>query len=389
MIVDGDVIATHSYWTDDRSRIVTEATVQTVDGPVVVSQLGGRVDGVGMITMPGPVILEPGMHVVAAAHQDRDLSQHAHVVLDSAKVLAYPPGYVRTGSTPTGRLLYWESGCVFVTIDAAGTAAITGDEEFPVIDASIATWNNAGTPSCSYLKIVSDGRRALEVGNDYVNLIKFRDTTWGRPAAGNDPPYMYAPSAAGVTTAFYVYDGSARDGAIMDADIEINGVNFAISVNGVTRGTQPCHAELQNNLTHELGHLFGFEHTCLAAGDPPRMDNLGNPVPACGVTIDPRIVEATMYNFQDCGETTKETLSDDDIRAVCDTYPIARDPRTCDHIGSGGPILADDVVGGDSPGAAGGGGCCDASAGARPDASMVLAGTTIALLMRRRRSART
>ncbi len=91
MIVDGDVIAAYSHWTDDRSRIVTEATVQTLDGPVVVSQLGGSVDGIGMFTMPGPAILEPGMHVAVAAHKDMDLSQHEHVVLDSAKVLAYPP----------------------------------------------------------------------------------------------------------------------------------------------------------------------------------------------------------------------------------------------------------------------------------------------------------
>jgi hypothetical protein len=101
MIVDGDVVAAHSYWTDDRSRIVTEATVATVDGPVVVSQLGGSVDGLGMLTMPGPAILEPGMHVAIAAHQDMDLSQHAHVVLDSAKVLAYPPA---TSATERRRL---------------------------------------------------------------------------------------------------------------------------------------------------------------------------------------------------------------------------------------------------------------------------------------------
>lgn len=38
MVVEGDVVAVHGYWTEDRSRIVTEATVQTPDGPVVVSQ---------------------------------------------------------------------------------------------------------------------------------------------------------------------------------------------------------------------------------------------------------------------------------------------------------------------------------------------------------------
>jgi hypothetical protein len=388
MVVEGEVIAAHSHWTDDRSRIVTDLTVQTDDGTVVVSQLGGSVDGIGMVTMPGPVILAPGMRVAVAAHRDVDLSHRAHIVLDSAKVLAVPPDYVRRGPTRAGRSLYWESGCVFVTVDAAGTAAISGDDELPVIDASIATWNDAGGPSCSYLKIMSDARATLEVGRDNVNLIKFRDTTWGRPAVGNDPPRAYPASAAGLTTLSYVDDGSSHDGAITDADIEINGVNFAISVNGLSTSTQPCRVELQNNLTHELGHLHGLEHTCLAAADPPRLDNLGNPVPTCDTTTDSKILDATMYNFQNCGETIKESLSQDDIQAKCEIYPFARAPGTCDRVVADGPMPTDDVFGLDTAGPSEGRGCCDASSGTRPGASLILAGLTIALLKRRRSTAR-
>jgi MYXO-CTERM domain-containing protein len=277
---------------------------------------------------------------------------------------------------------------VFVTVDAAGTVAIPSDDEFPIIDASIATWNNAGGPSCSYLQIMSDARGALEVGSDGVNLIKFRDTTWGRPAAGNDPPRMYPPAAAGFTTLAYVDDGSARDGALLDADIEINGVNFAISVNGLTGSSQACRVELQNGLTHELGHLHGLEHTCLGGGDPPRLDNVGNPVPSCETTTDPRILDATMYNFQSCGETTKESLSPDDIQAKCDIYPCARDPGTCDRVGADLPSPGDDVFGGDGPGSSDGRGCCDSFTGADPGASMALAGLTLAWLKRRRATAR-
>ena len=32
MFIDGDVVSVHSYWTEDGSRIVTEATIHTVDG---------------------------------------------------------------------------------------------------------------------------------------------------------------------------------------------------------------------------------------------------------------------------------------------------------------------------------------------------------------------
>jgi hypothetical protein len=317
-----------------------------------------------MITMPGPELLVPGMNVALAAHRDRDLAQREHIVLDSVKVFAYPPSYVRTGPTKAGHYLYWASGCVFVAVDAAGTSALPGDQEVEIIDASLDAWNNAG--ACSYQTIVNEGRKDGEVGNNKVNLIKFRDTTWGRPAIGDDPARSYAPGAAGLTTATYIDDAtSSRDGEILDADVEINGVHFAVSVDGQSAKTgASCLAELQNTLTHELGHLLGIEHPCLASGDPPRVDHLGNPVPQCALVFDPAITEATMFNNTVCGETKKETLGSDDIAAICGIYPISDAPGTCDAVGESG-------------------GCCSASD--RPVASLFLAGATALLLLRRRR----
>jgi MYXO-CTERM domain-containing protein len=335
MAVSGTVVETHSYWTSDGSRIVTEATLDTADGPVVVSQLGGTVDGETMRTFPGPEIMEPGMTVAVAAHDDMDLARQMHTVVDDLKVLAYPDGFVRTGPTKAGHYLYWESGCIFMTVDDAGTREVAGDAEFPVIDASIKTWND-DTASCSYMVMMNAGRKAMEVGKDHVNVIKFRDESWCRPAVDNDPARCYDPSAAGITTATYVDDASSsRDGAIVDADVEINGHDFAIAVDGVSLGTASCQAELGNTLTHELGHVHGLEHTCLASGDPMRLDGSGNKVPTCSSSLgDPAITEPTMYNFQDCGETKKETLEADDINAICTIYPKAKDPKTCEPVGS-------------------------------------------------------
>jgi hypothetical protein len=371
MTIDGDVVAVHSFWTDDGSRIVTEATVRTADGQdVVVSQLGGTVDGIGMITMPGPPILVLGMTVAVAAHRDVDVVQQEHLVLDSAKVLAYPPGFVRSGPTDDGNYYFWESNCVFVTVDAAGTSAIAGDGELAIIDASIDVWNN-DTAQCSYLKVMNEGRKALEAsGQDKINLIKFRDVTWGRPAVGSVAAYMHNPSAAAVTTVtFVVTKDSERNGAIVDADIELNGVNFAISSNGMSLSDKPCLSDLQNTLTHELGHLQGLEHPCRVGDDPPRVDDQGNMVPFCMTGVDPpKIAEATMYNFQDCGERKKSTLTDDDIAGICAIYPISMDPGICNHVADSGS-----------------GGCCSTSS--RPDVSGLLAGATALLLLRRRKTA--
>ncbi len=352
-MVSGDVIAVVSHWTADGSRIVTEASVATATGTVVVSQLGGTVDELTMRQFPETAEpLAVGMRVAMTTHAAVDRSGTMHEVVDATRVLAYPPAFVRTGKTKGGHYLYWESGCVFVSVADEGTKDVNGDNEFPVVQASIDTWNVA-TESCSYLKVMSEGRVAnAEVGgHDRINLIKFRDASWCRPETTDDPARCYAMSAAGITTATYVDSTTnARDGAIVDADIELNAVNFDIGVGGTTLGTTGCIADLQNTLTHELGHLHGLEHTCLTASDPPRVDDKGNDVPLCGGGLPPAITEATMYNYQDCGETKKSTLDPDDIAAICAIYPTAKDPGTCTHVdeSSGGCC----EVGG-SPGAAG------------------------------------
>lgn len=371
VMIDGVVIEARSHWTSDGSRIVTDATVRTSSGDVVVSQLGGKVDGVGMIQFPGPEILTAGMRVTVAAHSAVDGSAREHMVFDSAKITAYPPSYVRTGLTKGGKALYWENSCVFVTEDAAGTTAIAGDDEFAIIEASNASWND-DTASCAYLNVMINDRKAVEVGNDKVNVIKFRDDVWGRPATADDPARTYSSAAAGLTTVVYIDDeNSDRDGAILDADVELNGVNFRITVNGepklpVTKPQQ----ELQNTLTHELGHLRGLEHPCRpSATDPERTDDTGAAVPVCGTAAanTTKITEATMYNYADPGETKKETLSADDIKAMCDVYPTAKDPDVCEPVGTSSNS---------------GGGCCSASGGS--GASFLLAGLTAALVLRRR-----
>ncbi|MGE0868959.1 MAG: hypothetical protein AB7P03_10360 [Kofleriaceae bacterium] len=330
--IEGWVTDASSRWTSDHSRIVTEATIMTAAGPVTVSQLGGTVNGLTMRTFPGPEPMRPGMRVAVAASAARDRSSRPHMVVDSMRVLEQPPGFVRTGPTLAGNSLYWESGCVFVAVDSAGTNAIPGDTEREAIDQAINEWNTAPT-SCSYLKLEFDGLSDAEVGRDYVNLIKFRDVSWCRPAVDDDPPRCYPGSAAGITTAVYVDDATSdRDGAIVDADIELNGVDFAISKDGVTLSGAGCQADLANTLTHELGHLHGLEHPCVTAGDPARVDHNGDPVPSCNSALDPSITEATMYNYQDCGETKKRSLDDDDILGVCTIYSIAKDPGSCEPV---------------------------------------------------------
>ncbi|MEJ7602262.1 MAG: MYXO-CTERM sorting domain-containing protein [Kofleriaceae bacterium] len=369
--VEGSIVATHSRWTRDGSRIVTDATVRSAAGDVVVSQLGGTVDNLTMRTFPGPEPLAVGMQVAVGTHQAADLGHRMHVVADDVRVLAMPAGFVRTGPTKAGRYLYWESGCVYVTASPEGTRQVVGDNELEAIESTVAEWNT-GIAGCSYMNIVLEQPTGdpLEVGRNNTNLIKFRDETWCRPAIDDDPMRCYSPNAAGLTTAVFVDDASSdRDGALVDADIELNGKDFATTYMGQSSGTADCGSEITNTLTHELGHLLGLEHPCLAGGDPPRTDGSGNPVPSCSTSMgDPRIVNATMYNFQSCDETEKASLSDDDIAGVCAIYPLADDPGTCAPVGDDG-------------------GCCSSSAS--PTQALVPALFVLGVLLLARRRRRT
>jgi hypothetical protein len=340
-VVVGDVVAAASRWTADGSRIVTTATIRATDGTTTtVSQLGGHVGDLTMRTIPGSPVLATGMTVQVLVRDSRTSSGVATLAVEEVSILR--DEFVRTGPTPGGTYLYWASGCVKIGVGAEGTLALSGDEEIGVFEDVLGTWN-AGVVNCSYMDLVSLGTITdREVGTDHKNIVKFRDATWCRPAVDDDPARCYSPTTAGITTVVYVDDPeSGRDGEIVDADVEINGVDFAISKNGVSLDDAACKAELANTLTHEIGHVLGLEHTCRVAGDPPRTDDMGNPVPLCSdVAPGSEEAEATMYNFQACGEVKKASLSQDDVDAICAVYPIAEDPHECKSPSEGGSCSA-------------------------------------------------
>ncbi len=369
----GEVVATRARWTSDGGRIVTEVEVRGADGRMhTVSQLGGRVDGLAMRIIPGPPPLVVGDQVALVTRAGRTGAGAAVTVVEAATItIPARTDFVRTGPTTSGRYLRWASGCAQLAVDETGTNQVPGDGEFAAVDAAIATWND-GVAACSYMTIDQVGRTSGEVGRDFTNVLLFRDQTWCRPAVDDDPARCYDSNAAGVTTVTFVDDpDNERDGEIVDADIELNGVNFSLAVAGASSGAAPCRSEIGNTLTHELGHFLGLEHTCLAPGDPARIDDEGAAVPSCAATSDPAIVEATMYNYQDCGEVKKGSLEADDLAAICAVYPLADDPGQCEAV--------------EEPGA----GCCSGAGGPlAPLGHALLALAALAPTLRRRRRGR-
>lgn len=338
--MSGEVARAESRWAG--SAIVTESTIRSPSGQEVdVVQLGGEVDNVGMRVSHMPPVLEPGHEVQAVLRPGRTEAGEARWTLARATPFVASDDtrlpYVRTVTEENQTPVEWKSTCVFVRYHEDGTSHIPGDREFAVMDQVFENWHRDAA-SCSYLNFILEGPDDREVGFDGVNMVVFREDRWCRPASGDEPEICYSPSAAAITTLFFVDDpGSPDDGAIIDADIELNGVDFAISIGGETHGEAACQSDLANTLTHEVGHLIGLDHTCWTGEGVRPEDDEGNPVPSCTEpNLPPQITEATMYAFQDCGEEHKARLTQGDIHGKCGVYPDEDDPRVCEPVSVGG-----------------------------------------------------
>ena len=244
--------------------------------------------------------------------------------------------YVRS-RTAKGVPVSWSTSCAFVTPDSAGTPDLPNDMTFAVIMKSMANWTNA-VGDQAYLKLVYADPMPLEAHLDGVNTVKFRTDRWCHPNDAQQKDVCYSSAAAGITTVFFVQDGSDHAGTILDADIELNDINFTFAVLPTTgqprMGTS--FADLENTLTHELGHLQGLDHTCADAATPPQeVDDTGSPPPSCDnlnslpLTEQVKLTLATMDNFAMPGEISKRSPEADDVAGIAGAYPPASDPGSC------------------------------------------------------------
>ena len=260
---------------------------------------------------------------------------------------------MRTADPHTGKELFWPFPIVpwhlnpdWPGASASCQATASGDPAFDAVRASFAQWEQ----TCTDLKLLYAGPLSelrTGGGGDEQNLVVFRHGWCSQDPAASQDPCMTDPDVdcggiygcfedsaactgqtscsdwAVVALTSVLYDPTT--GRIMDADIELNGWDGVLA--GVITnppqhgwyftcfpGTPPptictdygqpaagqpaCgYMDLQNTLTHEIGHLIGLAHS---------------PVPG-----------ATMNATTQPGEIQKRDLAQDDIDAVCSVYPVS------------------------------------------------------------------
>jgi hypothetical protein len=249
--------------------------------------------------------------------------------------------YVRTTSDRSGVPVQWLQSCILVRPDSRGSQDVSIDQIESTLARSVTNWASR-TLSCSYLRLqAAKAARVQEVGIDSQPSIVFRDKVWARPGSS----VVRDPSIIALTTVFYVdTPGYVGDASILDADIELNGVNYTFTIDnaGATPRPNTELADLENTLTHELGHVQGLGHTCWdhIKEMPPR-DHLGQPIPDCNLTLPQSILETTMYPYPLMeGETSKRDLAQDDIDGICAVYPATDPVPACHQELNGGCDLA-------------------------------------------------
>ena len=220
---------------------------------------------------------------------------------------------------------YWPESCVGLTVYANNFSEIPYAQTIGAVRAAAKTWSTPAV-SCTYMnvEVLLDSGTPPHAGNDGRSVMLFRTDRWCR---WDDPPEScsYDSSALAITSVF-----AKGDGHIIDADIEVNAAMGDIRWMNADVMIVPGKHDLQNALTHEMGHFLGFDHTCYKPGanKERQLDDMGNPVPDCD-SAPPAVQMTVMFDETTAGETSKRMLSSDDQRAVCTTYPPSLDPNVC------------------------------------------------------------
>jgi hypothetical protein len=184
-----------------------------------------------------------------------------------------------TIKNPDGSDAKWQDSSLPVEyyINPSGS----GLNESDVINAIRLSFEEWSKPDCTYVSSKYMGKTSSTTASpsDFVNNLFFITGKW--------PPELGGYGTIAVCT-----PATYSDGYIKDADIRFNAADFKWSTTG-----EKGKMDVQNIATHEIGHLFGLDHTM--------------------------VFGATMYPYSGPADTRQRSIEEDDIKGICYLYPAS------------------------------------------------------------------
>lgn len=211
-----------------------------------------------------------------------------------------------------GEPMAWTRRCTSQALDVLGSSDLTPAEVREVVQKSVEAWTSVsceGEPIQLEVHAIEEtcscNQAEFNVEGGNVNSLSFVS------AADWQERYSHDNVTLAITTVWH----NVETGEILDADMEINEGNGPYAICPAQAGCVNGDVDLQNVVTHEMGHYFGLAH--------PSASQQGEEL-------------STMSSVSNTGETLKRTLEEDDINGICAIYPPGLLPETCDDEPYGG-----------------------------------------------------